>query len=255
MTDLREPRPRRPRRRRPSSCPPGRSATPAPGSRCSASPACRATRSRRSSDAAQVHRLHRRRAAGLAAHPVGPGRRLRQARRARRRPRRRDRRDQLQPVPGRRLQARLADPRRPGGPAPRRSTTTLQCIDVMRADRLDRPEDLAARRHQLPGPGRPARPPGPARRLAAADLRRARRRAPAAARVQVLRAVLLRDGRPRLGHLAACTAWPSATRPRSSSTPATTRRAPTSSSSSCSCCASAGSAPSTSTRASTPTTT
>ena len=42
---------------------------------------------------------------------------------------------------------------------------------------------------------------------------------------------------------------------RSSSTPATTRRAPTSSSSSCSCCAPAGSARSTSTRATTPTTT
>ena len=68
--------------------------------------------------------VHRRRPAGLAAHPVGPRRRLRQARRARRRPGRRDRRDQLQPVPGRRLPARLADPRRRRPSAARRSTTT-----------------------------------------------------------------------------------------------------------------------------------
>ena len=78
---------------------------------------------------------------------------------------------------------------------------------------------------------------------------------PAAARVQVLRAVLLRDGHPRLGHLAG--ALPRARRaghrrPRHRPPRA---RAPTSSSSSCSCCAPAGSARSTSTRATTPTTT
>ena len=41
-------------------------------------------------------------------------------------------------------------------------------------DRLDRPEDLAGGRHQLPGPGRPASPPGPHGRGARRDLRPAR---------------------------------------------------------------------------------
>ena len=40
-------------------------------------------------------------------------------------------------------------------------------------DRIARPEDLARRGLELPGPGRHARPPGPPARLAAADLRRA----------------------------------------------------------------------------------
>ena len=60
---------------------------------------------------------------------------------------------------------------------------------------------------------------------------------------------------PGLGHGASPTAWRSARRRSSSSTPATTRRARTSSSSSRRCCAPGSSAPSTSTRASTPTTT
>ena len=42
----------------------------------------------------------------------------------------------------------------------------LDCIQVMRETGSHRPEDLAARRHQLRGPGLAARPPGPAGRLA-----------------------------------------------------------------------------------------
>ena len=54
------------------------------------------------------------------------------------RPRRLDRRDQLQRLPGRRLQARLAHPRRPGGPPqgdrpPRRSAST-SCARPARTD-------------------------------------------------------------------------------------------------------------------------
>ena len=65
-----------------------------------------------------------------------------------------------------------------------------------------------------------------------ADDLRPDRRAPAAgAGVQVLRAGVLPHRRPRLGHVAACSAWPSASGRWSASTPATTRPAPTSSSS------------------------
>ncbi len=98
--------------------------------------------------------------------------------------------------------------------------------------RLARPQDLARRRHQLPGPGRHPRPPGPARRVAARDLRPARRRPATGARVQVLRAGVLPHRRPGLGHVVRPGARPSATGRWSASTPATTRPAPTSSSSS-----------------------
>ena len=131
----------------------------------------------------------------------------------------------------------------------------LECIEVMDADRLARPEDLARRRHQLPRPGRHARPAGLAGRSAAPDLRPARRRPAAGAGVQVLRAGVLPHRRPGLGHVVRPRAPPSATGPWSASTPATTRPAPTSSSSSRSCCGSGSSARSTSTAASTPTTT
>ena len=89
----------------------------------------------------------------------------------------------------------------------------------------------------------------------APDLRPPRRAPAAGARVQVLRAGLLRHRRARLGHGLRALRRRSASGRSSASTPATTRRARTSSSSSCSCCASAASAPSTSTPASTPTTT
>jgi hypothetical protein len=78
----------------------------------------------------------------------------------------------------------------------------LECVDVMDADRVARPEALAARRHQLPGPGRHR---GRQDRLAEAlqQIYAGSARGPAAAAgVQVLRALLLRDRRPGLGHLA-----------------------------------------------------
>ena len=77
----------------------------------------------------------------------------------------------------------------------------LDCIDVMDATGSPRPQDLAGRRHQLRRPGRPARPPGPAGRVARDDLRPDRTGAAARARVQVLRAGVLRHRRPGLGHV------------------------------------------------------
>ena len=70
-----------------SSCRRGRSATPAPGSRCSRSRACRATRTRRSPTPRRCTRFTGVAPSVAAAHPVGPGRRLRRAGQARRRPR------------------------------------------------------------------------------------------------------------------------------------------------------------------------
>ena len=142
-----------------SRCPRGPTATPAPGSRCSAARAPRGPSRRRSPTPRRCTGSPGSRRGG-AAHPVGPGRRLRRAARVRRGPRRRARHDQHQHVPGRRLQARQPDPRRPGASARRRSSTTSTCIEVMDADRVARPEDLARRRHQLPRPGRHPRPPG-----------------------------------------------------------------------------------------------
>ena len=114
-------------------------------------------------DAADRAPVHRARAVGVAAHPVGPGRRLRRAARVRRGPRRRARHDQLQHVPGRRLQARRPDPHRPEDPA-EGDRPPLRVHRRHGRDRVARPEDLAGRGHQLPGPGRHARPAGPARR-------------------------------------------------------------------------------------------
>ena len=115
------------------------------------------------------------------------------------------RRDQLQPVPGRRLQARLADPRR-------RRRSGRKAIDHhLRVHRRScaqtgstRPEALAARRHQLRrartrcAAGRTGWPTRCSRSTPRSDDGPA-----AAAGVQVLRAVLLRDGHPGLGHVAA----------------------------------------------------
>ena len=56
----------------------------------------------------------------------------------------------------------------------------LECIEIMHATGVAGPEDLARGRHQLPRPGRPARPPGPARR------RRSARSTPASATDQRL---------------------------------------------------------------------
>ncbi len=166
----------------------------------------------------------------------------------------RARHDQLQRVPGRRLHARQRHQPRPGDPA-QGDRPPARVHRHHGRDRLARPEAVVLRRHQLPGPGRHARPAGPARRRACRDLRPARRGPADAAGVQALRAGLLHDRRAGLGHVATRTAWRWATGPRWSSTPATTRRAPTSSSSSRCCCGPASSAASTSTPASTPTTT
>ena len=116
-------------------------------------------------------------------------------------------------------------------------------------DRLARPEDLARRRHQLPGPGRHPRPPGPAGRV------RCRRSTTGSATTSgwcwSTSSSSRRSTTPtsRTGaRRYVARAPPSATGRWSASTPATTRPAPTSSSSSRSCCGSGSSARSTSTR-------
>ena len=161
-------------------------------------PAHRRGEDRRRRDGAPVHRP---RADRRAAHPVGPGRRLRQAQGVRRGPRA----CALGTINSNTFQdddyklgsLTHADPevRAQGGPAQPR----LHRGDGR--DRLARPQDLARRRHQLPRPGRHARPPGLARRGAADDLRPARRRPAAGAGVQVLRAGVLPHRRPGLGHV------------------------------------------------------
>ena len=114
---------------------------------------------------------HRAGAVGRAAHPVGPRRRLRQAAPPRRGPRRPPRHDQHEHVPGRRLHARQPVPRRRAGPG-QGDRPRARVRRHHGRHRQPRPQGLAARRPQLPGPGRPARPPGPPGRLARADLRR-----------------------------------------------------------------------------------
>jgi hypothetical protein len=140
---------------------------------------------------------HRRRAGGGAALPVGRRRGTRRAARARRWARPAHRRRQPQPLPGPRLQAgqrhqpRSRGPRQ-GGRAP----------DRVRGDReragLDRAVAVVRRRHQLRRPGRPARAPRAADRVAGARLRGAAGRAGAVARVQALRAGVLRHRPLRL---------------------------------------------------------
>ena len=131
----------------------------------------------------------------------------------------------------------------------------FECIDVMDADRVARPEDLARRRHQLPRPGRHARPAGPARRGPA------RRSTTGSATTSdwcwSTSSSSRRSTTPtsRTGARRTSRWRRSVSGPWSASTPGTTRRARTSSSSSPSCCGSGSSARSTSTAASTPTTT
>ena len=129
---------------------------------------------------------------------------------------------------GQRLQPRSARPPQGARPPPRLHRHHG-------CDRLARPEAVVRRRDELPRPGRHPRPPGPARRGARGRLRPARAGPADAARVQVLRAVVLHDGRPGLGHRLRPVRRRRAEGARSSSTPATTRRAPTSSSSSRRC--------------------
>ena len=143
---------------------------------------------------------HRAGAVGGAAHPVGPRRRLRQAPPPRRGPRRAARHDQHQHLPGRRLHARQPVPRRRAGPRRRRSRTPLDCVDIMDVtgsrdlkvwlpDGLNYPgqADLRDRQDRLAD-------------SLAAGLRPARRPPAAGARVQALRAGVLRHRRARLGH-------------------------------------------------------
>ena len=141
---------------------------------------------------------HGRRTPRVAAHPVGPRRRLRPPRQARRRPRPAHRGDQHQRLPGRRLQARLGHQPRPTHP-PQGDRPPPR---VRRRDgrhRVVRPQAVVLRRHQLPRPGRHRDPPGPPRRRPRRGLRPPRRRSALPARVQVLRAGVLRHGRARLG--------------------------------------------------------
>ncbi|MFC7571617.1 L-rhamnose isomerase [Klenkia terrae] len=116
---------------RPSSCRPGRSATPAPGSRSSAPPASPATPGRRSPTPPRCTGTPAS-PPRLPAHPVGPGRGLRRTGRLRRRAGRGHRRDQLQPVPGRRVPAGLlthAD----RAVRDRAIAHHAECVEVMRA--------------------------------------------------------------------------------------------------------------------------
>lgn len=85
----------------------------------------------------------------------------------------------------------------------RRRSPTTSSASTSCGPRLEGSEAVAARRHQLRRPGFDPRPAGSARRFAAEDLRRTRRRSPPADRVQVLRAVLLHHRHPRLGNVAA----------------------------------------------------
>ena len=76
----------------------------------------------------------------------------------------------------------------------------LECVDIMDATGLARPQAVVRRRHELPGPGRHPRPPGPPGGGARDGLRAPRRRPADGARVQAVRARVLHDRRPRLGH-------------------------------------------------------
>ena len=207
-------------------------------------------------DAATVHRFTGLAPTRRAAHPVGPGRRLR----ARCAAYAEDlgvapRHDQQQHLPGRRLQARQPDPRRPDDPA-EGDRPPPRVHRRHEPDRVARPEDLARRRHQLPGPGRHAGPAGPAGRGARDDLR--------AASATTSGWCWSTSSSSRRSTTPTCPDWgtsyahvrgarraggglPRHRPPRA--------RAPTSSSSSRSCCGSGSSARSTSTAASTPTTT
>ena len=143
--------------------------------------------------------VHRRRADRGAAHPMGPGRRLRRAGRLRPRPGRGDRRHQRQRLPGRRLQARQRHQPRPG----RAEEGPGASAGVRRhhgRHGVARPEAMVRRRHELPGPGRHPRPPGPPRRGPGRRVRAAGRAPALPAGVQALRAGVLQHRRAGLGH-------------------------------------------------------
>ena len=180
---------------------PGRSATRAPGSRCSRQPGV--PRNPRGEDRRRGHRapVHRRRAD--ASRCTSRGTRSTTTRRWPRYadgPGRRARRDQRQRLPGRRLQARQRHQPRPARPA-QGDRPPARVRRHHGRHRVARPEAVVLRRHQLPRPGRHPRPAGPARRGAARGLRPARRRPADAAGVQAVRAGLLHHRRARLGHV------------------------------------------------------
>ena len=79
----------------------------------------------------------------------------------------------------------------------------LECVEIATGLGRHGAVAVAGRRHQLSGPGRPARAAPADARLPRARLRRAARRAGVPGRVQVLRAGVLRDRPGRLGQRAA----------------------------------------------------
>ena len=191
---------------------------------------------------------------GRVAHPLGRGRGLRVAETLRRRGGRQAGRDQPEPVRVRRVPAR-----QPLQPGRRRSRAGARALPRVRRDRargrLDHPEPLARRRHQLPGPGRPRVEIRATGRGAGTALRRAPRRddvssSSTSSSNLASTAPIFRTGGPRRS-----SADVSAPVRRCWSTPDITRSGRTSSRSS-RCCSRKGSwAASTSTTGSTPTTT
>ena len=166
--------------------------------------------------------VHRRRAQHGRAHPVGQGRRLRGAGRARRRPRHQHRRRQRQRLPGRRLQARQRLQPRPAGaregPGP-----PARVRRHHGRHRVAGPQAVVRRRHQLPRPGRHRGPPGPAGRGPGRGLRAARPRTSGCCWSTSCSSRRSTPPTCPTGAPACCTARPSAPRPRSWWTPATTR--------------------------------
>ena len=130
--------------------------------------------------------------------PVGRGGRLRRAARARRGRRPAGRRREPQPLPGPGLQARVRHPPRRGDPR-----AGGRAHDRVRRDRpragLRRAVAVAGGRDELPGAGRPACAAPADARVPPARVRGAARGADLPRRVQVLRARLLRHRPGRLG--------------------------------------------------------
>ena len=144
----------------------GRSATPAPGSRCSRSPASRATPTRRSPTPRRCTASpgSRRRSRCTSR---GTGRRLRRAARAT------PTTTACSSARSTRTRSRTTTTSSAACATPTRASARkaidhlLECVDIMDATGSRDLKLWLRRRHQLPGPGRHARPPGPARRVAA----------------------------------------------------------------------------------------
>ena len=107
----------------------------------------------------------------------------------------------------------------------------LDCIQVMRETGSSDLKLWLPDGTNYAGPGLAARAPGPAGRLAAADLRRAGRRTSGCCWSTSSSSPTSTRWTSRTGARRCCTAWRWASGPRWCSTPATTRPAPTSSSS------------------------